>query len=75
MVRLDCNAGFLVGGRGRLYSPILTEFIEALPKLAPIPVVRYTATHVARCIEYEGHADQRGYWKALREEWKRVGKF
>ena len=43
-----------------------------IPKVAPVAVVQYSAKYVARCIEYEGHTDQRGYWKALEKGWKRV---
>ena len=45
-----------------------------IPKVAPVVVVQYSAKYVARCIEYEGHTDQRGYWRALKKEWKRVVK-
>ena len=65
---------FLFEGRGRLDSPILKEVIGMIPKVAPVPVIQYSAKHVARCIEYEAHTDQRGYWRALRKEWTRVVK-
>ena len=43
-----------------------------IPKVAPVPVAQFSASYVARCIEYHGHTDQRVYWGALKKEWKRV---
>ena len=54
-------------GRGRLYSPTLKEFIDMVPEVVTAPVNRHTAKQVARCIEYDGHANQRGHWACLEE--------
>ena len=72
MICLSCSAVFLFEGRGRLYSPTLKQVTSMIPKVAPVAVVQYSAKYVARCIEYEVHTDQRGYWRARRKEWKRV---
>ena len=49
---------------------MLKDAIDMLPRVAPVPVIHYSAKRVARCIEYEGHTDQRGYWVALKKEWE-----
>ena len=71
LVCLNRNALFLLEGQRRLYSPTPTEFIEMVPE----PIVahtRYTAALVARTIEYDVHARQRGYWDAMKKEWMRA---
>ena len=50
---LQCNPIFRVGEQGRLYSPMLREFINMVPEEVAPPVV-YTAKEVARAFEHEG---------------------
>ena len=72
LVCLSWKAMFLFEGRGTLYSPILKEFIDMLPETVDVPKCRYNATHVAMCVEYGGHSNQRGCWAVLRKDWKKV---
>ena len=69
LVCLRCSVVFLFEGRGRLYSPILKEVIGMLPRVAPVPVIQYSANLRSvspGALSTKGTRISGGYWKALK---------
>ena len=64
LICFSCSTIYLFEGRDRLYSPILREFVEVMPKTKR-PPIRISASKIARAIEHGGNTSQRSIRSAI----------